>query len=511
LPETLKLSGQLTASGAVQKMRGGLSGNYQLNMSKNTQVTMLVDKQQTTLALNQVSLAGTLQGSQISNDVNLVFADKNYVRGQLRLDTGASQAISGHLSAAVMNFDLLKPYIEPLSELKGSVSAAVDIAGSLKKPEVKGELAINDSSVTVEQAGIHLQNITLKLQSLTGEQVLISGHAKSGDGQLNLSGKVQLNPEAGYPAELLITGNQFEVVKLPIAQVLISPELKCVYSKNNSLISGKLSLAKAQIQLQELPKNAVLPSEDEEIIGEEKKNKDKAAAQSDFGVDITIDLGKQTHFSGLGLNTDLVGSLKLTQKADKLLTFGAVDMQKARYKSYGQDLTVRRGRFVFNGDPGNPLLDVEAIRLSKSKKVTAILKLTGVTQTPQAQISSEPPLPESDALAYLVTGRGLNQLTKSDGNMLASAALSYGAGQIAWLAEKFGIDEMELQEGESMKDSLMAVGQYLTPDFYVGAKVGLFSKQTILTLKYKILEGLSVSTQAGESQRAYINYEFSHE
>jgi translocation and assembly module TamB len=228
-------------------------------------------------------------------------------------------------------------------------------------------------------------------------------------------------------------------------------------------------------------------------------------------VDIAIDLGKQTHFSGLGLNTDLLGTLKLTKKVDNLVMFGTVDMQKARYKSYGQDLTVRRGRFVFNGSSTNPSLDVEAIRLSKSQKVTAILKLTGAAQSPQTQISSEPPLPESDALAYLVTGRALNQLTKSDGNMLASAALSYGAGQIAWIAEKFGIDEMELQEGESMKDSLMAVGQYLTPDFYVGAKVGLFNKQTILTLKYKINEELSISTQAGESQRAYLNYEFSHD
>jgi len=61
---------------------------------------------------------------------------------------------------------------------------------------------------------------------------------------------------------------------------------------------------------------------------------------------------------------------------------GNVDMIKARYKRYGQDLAVRKGRFLFNGPVDNPWLDVEAICVSKSNKVTAILGLTGSLQKP---------------------------------------------------------------------------------------------------------------------------------
>jgi translocation and assembly module TamB len=182
-------------------------------------------------------------------------------------------------------------------------------------------------------------------------------------------------------------------------------------------------------------------------------------------------------------------------------------MIKARYKSYGQDLTVRKGRFLFNGPVDNPWLDVEAIRVSKSKKVTAILSLTGSLQKPQTRISSEPSLPESEALAYLVTGGPLNQVSKSEGNMLAGAALSYGGGKATWLTEKLGIDEFEVQEGEKLQDTLVAVGQYLTPDFYVGAKVGLFNKQAAMVLKHKITDAINVETQAGTSQRVKLNYE----
>jgi translocation and assembly module TamB len=513
LPKDLKLAGQLNVDGHVAKNRAGLSGNYRLSLSKNSTVTVKIDKQLTTIPVNQLLLAGTLQGSQVNGNLNLLFGGKNYVRGQLNLDTATTQAMSGQFSAAIMDFTPLQPYILPLSELKGNLSAAVTIAGTLSKPALLGNVSLNNAAVSAEQAGIRIEEIAVKLYTLATapERVLITGTAKSGSGRVSLNGNVQLKPALGYPADLLISGTEFEVVKLPQALITISPELSCKYAHNVGAITGKLTVAKAQIKLAELPTHAAVPSEDEQIIGEEKTTQETSVLAPKIGVNIAVDLGKQSHFSGLGLDTDLLGSLRLTQKADNLVLFGTVDMQKGRYKSYGQDLTIRRGRFVFNGSPSNPGLDVEAIRLSKSQKVTAILKLSGALQNPQTQISSEPSLPESDALAYLVTGRALNQVTKSDGNMLASAALSYGAGKVAWIAEKFGIDEFELQEGESIKDSLVAMGQYLTPDFYVGAKVGLFSKQNALILKYKITEHLSISTQSGESQRVYLNYEFSHE
>jgi translocation and assembly module TamB len=511
-PPNVKFAGQLNAAGSVQKTAAGLNGRYQFSLSKNSHLSVLVDKQLTPIAINHLSLSGVLQGTRVSNDIDVLFADKNYLRGQLRLDTAGTQAMSGQLTAAIMDFSPLQPFILPLTELKGNLTAAVAIAGTLTKPALTGNVALNHTSVTVEPAGLHLQEMNVKLSALASspEQVRIDGGLKSGTGHLAILGKVQLNPGLGYPTEIQLVGDAFEVAKLPQVQAAISPQLKFVYAKNSGAISGKLTIAKAQVQLEELPPNAAVPSDDEQIVGQVQATA-AAIPAPQIGVDIAIDLGKQTHLSGLGLEADLIGSLKLTKKAEQLAMFGKVDLHKARYKSYGQDLTVRRGRFVFNGAPDNPLLDVEAIRLSKSKKVTAILKLSGNLQTPKTQILSEPALPESDALAYLVTGSALNQLTKGEGNMLASAALSYGAGQVAWLAAKFGIDEFELQEGENMKDSLLAVGHYLTPDFYVGARVGLFSAQTLLLLKYKITEALSISTQAGESQRVYVNYEFSHE
>jgi translocation and assembly module TamB len=287
----------------------------------------------------------------------------------------------------------------------------------------------------------------------------------------------------------------------------VSPTLKILFAEGKGTLSGTVSVPKAIMTLQELPENAVTTSPDEVILGEAKVP-ETAAVETHIDTDIAVELGKQVRFSGQGLDTYLQGHLRIVTSDGKIAMNGNVDLNKATYKRFGQDLTVRKGRFLFNGPVDNPWLDVEAIRLSKSKQVTAVLSLSGTLQKPKTLISSEPSLPEADALAYLITGGSLSQVSKSQGDRVASAALSYGAGQVSWVAGKLGIDELALEEGETLQDTLVTVGQYLTPDFYVGTKVGLFNKQAVLVLKHKLTDKINLETQTGTSKRVKLNYEF---
>jgi translocation and assembly module TamB len=86
--------------------------------------------------------------------------------------------------------------------------------------------------------------------------------------------------------------------------------------------------------------------------------------------------------------------------------------------------------------------------------------------------------------------------------------LSLGGSQVFWIANKLGVDEFEIKEGKTLQDTLMAVGQYLTPDFYIDTKVGLSNRQAVLVLKHKLTNNINLETQASTSQRAKINYEF---
>ena len=271
-------------------------------------------------------------------------------------------------------------------------------------------------------------------------------------------------------------------------------------------MTGKLKIPKAILQLTQLPENAVKVSSDEVILGEQKTEQTPAVAIP-LDADVDIELGKQVSFSGQGLKSDLSGKLKMIKTGETTAMYGSVSMDKATYKSYGQDLSVRTGRIFFNGPVDKPWLDVEAVRVLKDKSVTAILSVTGPLDAPKTHLSSEPDLPEEEVLAYLITGGPLNEVSKSEGNAVAAAALSYGAGKASWISDKLGIGEIQVEQGKTLQDTLASVGQYLTPNLYVGTKVGLFNQQVVLVLKRKLTKSLNVETQTGTSQRIKLNYE----
>ncbi len=506
-PEQVQLNGLVNINADLQQQEGLLDGNYRID---SPPLTILLETSEgtTKVSLGASSLSGSIKGDQVSADLDFRLVGQDNLRAQLQMDTGKARTLSGRINASVVEFALLNPLAPQLSNIKGQLNADLALHGTLENPAASGAIRFTGGAVDINELGLALREI--KLQALASgdndRRIQITGSAKSGQGAVYLDGFASLQAQTGWPVELMLKGENFEVAKLPEAQIAISPDLKFVFAGQKGKVTGLLKVPKAIMALQDFPENAVRVSPDEIILGQEKVA-EKAPASSGIDANIEVELGKQVSFSGKGLATDLTGQLKIVKTGDKTAMHGTVDMIKARYKSYGQDLTVRKGRFLFNGPVDNPWLEVEAIRVSNSKKVTAILSLTGTLQKPETRISSEPALPESEALAYLITGRPLNQVSKSEGNMLASAALSYGGGRAVWLTEKLGIDEFEVQQGETLQDTLVAVGEYLTPDFYVGAKVGLFNKQAAMILKHKITDAINVETQAGTSQRVKINYE----
>jgi len=496
--------GRLNFNANLQQKQTGWFGNYQLNIPSDCKIDVKTPETRVELGFMPSSLSGELNGNQINARLELQLLNQDYLRANIEMDTGPADRLSGQLNTYIHDLGKFNALIPDVTDLQGQVKGDLIIKGTMKEPQSVGSVKLSQASMTVLPLGISVHDIDLSLVSSDtyAGKLLLSGQAKSGEGSLQLTGLTDLKGNS----DIELQGSDFEVAKLPEAQIALSPDLKLKLADMTGRAEGRIVVPKAKIVLQELPENAVAVSKDEVIVGEPKPEQ-KPVAEPNIDTDIDIEIGNQVSFSGLGLDTQLVGRLNLVKENKRTRLHGEVDMIKGRYQSYGQDLTIRKGHFVFNGPIDAPWIDVEATRLSKSGDVTAVLSVSGPSKTPKTKIYSEPPLPESEALAYLITGSSLDQVGKSDGNMLASAALSYGAGQLSWLTEKLGIDEFEVKQGKTMQDTLVALGNYLTPDFYVGTKIGLFNNQAVLVLRKKLTQSFSVETQSGTSHRVKLNYE----
>lgn len=82
---------------------------------------------------------------------------------------------------------------------------------------------------------------------------------------------------------------------------------------------------------------------------------------------------------------------------------GTVNTDLGTFRAYGQDLQIESGRIAFAGAPGNPSIDIVAVRRNINVRVG--VRLYGTAQQPLVKLFSEPAMPDSERLSWLVLGR----------------------------------------------------------------------------------------------------------
>ncbi|MDX1800651.1 MAG: translocation/assembly module TamB domain-containing protein, partial [Marinobacter sp.] len=225
---------------------------------------------------------------------------------------------------------------------------------------------------------------------------------------------------------------------------------------------------------------AVSVSDDEVIVG---KKKEEPGLKS-LNMDVTVNVGKdKVTFKGFGVTGNLDGSLRIGNNMD---TRGVLQLKDGSYSAYGQELTLRRARVVFVGPISQPYLDIEAIR--KVDSVTAGIRLSGPVSEPQTEVFSEPSMPQSEALSYVILGRPLR--SSGDQNQLGQAALSLGLAQTGGLTRgignELGIKNLTLEAEGSGKDASVVASGYVSEDLSIRYGVGVFEPITTVALRYDL-------------------------
>ncbi|MEN8259906.1 MAG: translocation/assembly module TamB domain-containing protein [Pseudomonadota bacterium] len=426
--------------------------------------------------------------------------------GTIRVDP--DERLSGSLRAVFTDLSPVAALVPEVGSFKGTLSANAEIGGRLNDPSVQANLDLRDAKANIPGLGLDLREIELTACSRNKSTLLLRGGARSGNGRLDIKGEAILDPARGWPVRFAVKGDRFQVARLPEAQVEVSPNLDIAVQNGNTEVTGTLLVPKMKIELKELPRSAVTVSEDEIIEGETPAlvADGQHAAPTRLDARIEIQLGEDVFFKGYGLKTKLAGTVEVSSRAGKTRAQGEINLKKGHYRSYGQDLTIERGRFLFTGPVDNPDIDIRATRTSKTDQVTAVLSVTGPLKKPKTTVFSEPPLPAKEALAYLLTGRPLNRANKSQQAMLAQAALGYGLEQAQVFTQRIGLDELDVESDGSLEGSSVILGKYLSPDLYMGYVTNLFAGGSAVTLRYRITKHLSAETRAGTTQSVDLLY-----
>jgi translocation and assembly module TamB len=511
LPEDIAVSGaaeaRVTAAGTAT---GDLKADARLALPGAALEVPLGDERQT-LDLSRSSLRARVDGKGAAGDADLRLGELASLGGRLELpgwspkvpDT-AKQRLSGRVEARVPDLAWVRAFARDLGAVEGRVDADLTVAGTLGAPRLTGRAALEQGRVEVPAAGLDVQALRLEVRSQGADRLVYEGGARSGEGELAVSGSTVLDGKKGWPTRVEVKGADFTVIDTPEYWALVSPDLALRTDPGGAALEGEILIPRARIKPRALPKGTVTASRDVVVKGAEEVQPGTGLPVS---ANVRVRFGDPVLFEGFSLRGKFAGEILVTQRPGKEpLGNGKVGIVDGVYSGLSRDLTVERGWVVYASSPlDDPGLDVEAV--TRTADITAGVRVTGPASDPTIEFFSNPARPQSDVIAYILFGRPLGTgASESDRKQVQDAAAAVGGALLASeIGRQLGLDELRVEDAGDQGPAL-SVGQYVSPRLYLQYLTGLRSSVNRLRIRYDLTPRIQLQTETGDEQSADIFY-----
>lgn len=437
------------------------------------------------------------------------------VQGIGQFDTPvATSSIVGELTLDKYYLSSLAAFTGYGVEPTGWVSSSFGIGGTLGKPEVYGEMAIQEGGLELTYQGITLEDVVIAVDSRDTSAIVRAG-ANSDGGHLDVGGIVAYGAE-GVEASLNFTGENFLFVNLPEYSLRVTPDAVMKINKSRAQIKGRVLVPSGLIAPEELS-GVVKVSEDVVFLGKEKVH---AKNGYPFFLDLDVKLGDDVKVDGYGLEGRLAGEFNVKITPDDFITGrGELDLLDSTFSFYGRSLDIARGRILFTGGPiDNPGMDIRAQKVisaetARDDEYTVGVDIGGLVQDLQYHLFSDPYMEDTDILSQMVVGHSFATSSEEEGSLLRSAAMTLGLAGSSKLMEGIGglllIDDLHLEGSTKEEDVSLVVGKKITEDLYIGYDMNMFSRLGQFRVRYDLSRGFFVETRSSsESTGADIIYTF---
>lgn len=465
------------------------------------------------------------QATGLNTSLNFELLKKSRIKGQFklpkfyRLPFNDKQAMRGNIKILLADLDILPTFLPQLENTKGQVNIDLNIAGTPIKPDIQGQIEVKQIGADIIDAGITLRDSNLLIRSEANNKISLNGQLNSGEGQINLSGNANFKSATDWKANLHILGEKFEVVNIPDAWGLASPNIKINLKPELVTVKGKIHIPELVITplgASSGDASAVMASKDVIIIDTSQAKVEVKEIVPPIAVssNIKVTLGENVSFDGMGFESNFGGGIIISSQPGKMpIANGELNIIEGRYKAYGQDLRIDQGRIFFSGGPvENPGLDIRAYRLIKKdfEEIIAGIYIHGTAQVPKMDLYSIPAFDQSNTLSYIIIGKSVAEANQGEGDLLLTVAtampFTYGNNLAKKLGKEFGLDEANINTDEGIEKAALVLGKYLNPKLYISYGIGLFDSSQVVRMRYQLTDHFTVETETGTQSGIDLHY-----
>ncbi|WP_287596599.1 translocation/assembly module TamB domain-containing protein [Thermomonas sp.] len=429
------------------------------------------------------------------------------IAAQVATGWDAYAPLAGTLKANLRELGWLELFSPDIVQPAGTLDLDLRLAGTRARPLLGGSGQLQDFAAELPALGIAVQDGTVRLQAREDGSALIDGSLGTGKGLLRIDGSLGWLDDA-TPLQLNLRGTDVLLADTRQVRILASPDIAVRYRAGTPLqVRGTVAVPEADLHLERLDMG-ISPSPDVVVLDPIDPLR-AAAVPLQLDLDVLVNVGERVRIDGFGLAGTLGGSLRVRQPpGGELRATGELEVG-GRYRAYGQDLRITRGRLLWsNTRAGDPRLDIRAQR--EIGAVTAGVQVNGRASAPEASVWSNPAMSQSEALAYLTLGRPLPSLSSREMQQLdvAKSALNTGVGLLtAQLGARIGLDDAGVSTSRALGAEVLGVGKYLSPKLYVSYGVSLLGTGQVVTLKYLLRKGFDIQIESSTVEnRASVNW-----
>lgn len=510
--------------------------------------------------LRQARLALASDGRALELRLDWDSTQAGSASGQLRTELGATRdadgatrwrwpedaPLQGRLAARLPQISAWSVLAPPGWRLRGALAADVRVGGTRTAPLLDGSLSADDLALRSVVDGIALEDGRLRAR-LDGTRLRIDEFSLQGAGPPGTGGQLHASGEAGWIDGRLQAQLEARLERLRASvrsdrELSISGRAQARLDHRAVRVDGQLQVDRARIVLPD--ENA--PRMDDDVIvrgaggkvmyghqgpgavaaptsgagqelaaRQERSAVARAQAADPLSVDahVAIDLGSDFRVSGMGIDTRLAGQLVLNAAGPLGTTprlAGKVRTEGGTFHAYGQQLQIERGNIVFTGDVANPALEIIALRPNYTSDQRVGVEVAGSALLPRVRLYSQPHLPDSQALAWLVLGREAPE-SGAESALLQTAALALlGGREGRGLAATFGLDELSFSNGQGdVGNASVTLGKRLSDRLYAAYEHSVAGASGTLLIFYELSRRWSLRGQAGVDSAVDLIYRLS--
>lgn len=443
----------------------------------------------------------------------------------------ANAPLSGRVRAGLPQVGVWSVLAPPGWRVRGSLRAEAAVSGTRADPQFTGSLQADDLVLRSIVEGVSFRGGQLRA-SLAGERIVIERFRLEGRGGAERGGVLQASGSAEWRRvardgairrvpliELQATATKLRASSRPDRRVTVTGALQMRLEGAALQLRGNLRADEALIVLPD--ETAPSLGDDVVVRGTEYPIQRGSGVRVVPDVRVMLDLGDAFELRGQGLQTRLAGQLEVrSAPADPApRVVGEVRTASGTYRAYGQQLAIETGVLRFSGAYDNPALEIVAVRPNATTQRVGV-QITGTAQAPRVRLFSDPDLPDSEKLAWLVLGRPASG-AGAEAAVLQQAAIALLAGRDGGaldggLASALGLDTLSFTGESTNADGSTAagaltLGKRIADNLYLSYERSLAGTLNTVSVFYDVTRRVTIRARAGSENAVDLIFTLSYD